>query len=95
MQERRREMLEPITKDINPKAYEVQYIELGVELADIYSAMFDVQYEHFSRIGKAPKKSEAAVMNSHGTKSISWSKEICGIILTMEGKFEYAQAILN
>lgn len=88
MQERRKELLEPITKEINPKAFEVQYIELGVELADIYSAMFDVQYEHFNRIGKgrelrdhflkeAPKKSEATLMNSHGLKSIEWSKEIC------------------
>lgn len=95
MQERRKEMLEPITKEINPKAYEVQYIELGVELGDIYSAMFDVQYEHFNRIGKAPKKTEATLMNSHGLKSIEWSKEVCTIILKMEGKFEYAQAILN
>lgn len=70
MQERRRELLEPITKEINPKAFEVQYIELGVELGDIYSAMFDVQYENFNRIGKAPKKSEASLMNSHGLKSI-------------------------
>ena len=42
MQERRREMLENIMKEINPKAYEVITIEIGVELSDIYSAMFDV-----------------------------------------------------
>ena len=42
MQERRKEFLEHIMKEINPKAYEVMVIELGVELSDIYSAMFDV-----------------------------------------------------
>lgn len=47
MQERRRELLEPLLKEINPKAYEVMIIEIGVELADIYGAMFDVQFEDF------------------------------------------------
>jgi hypothetical protein len=42
MQERRKELLEPIMSQINPKAYENMIIEIGVELADIYSAMFDV-----------------------------------------------------
>ena len=49
MQERRKEFLEHLMKELNPKAYEVSVIELGVELADIYSAMFDVQYEYFNR----------------------------------------------
>jgi KIF-1 binding protein C terminal len=34
-------------------------------------------------------------MNDCGLKSIQWSKEIAQIILKMEGKFDYAQAILN
>ena len=46
-------------KELNPKAYEVMVIEIGVELADIYSAMFDVQYEYYNNIGKPPKKAEA------------------------------------
>lgn len=32
MQERRKELLEPLMTELNPKAYEVQLIELGVEL---------------------------------------------------------------
>jgi len=32
MSERRRELLEPLMTELNPKAYEVQIIELGVEL---------------------------------------------------------------
>jgi hypothetical protein len=59
MQERRKELLEYIMKELNPKAYEVMVIEIGVELADIYSAMFDVQYEYYNNIGKPPKKAEA------------------------------------
>jgi hypothetical protein len=59
MQERRKELLEPILAELNPKAYEVNIIEIGVELSDIYSAMFDVQYEDFSRRGVKPKRSEA------------------------------------
>lgn len=47
MQERRKELLEPILAELNPKAYEVSIIEIGVELADIYSAMFDVHYEDY------------------------------------------------
>ncbi len=56
MQERRRELLEPLMTELNPKAYEVQIIELGVELQDIHGAMFDVTYEDFARRGVKPKK---------------------------------------
>ena len=56
MQERRRELLEPLMTELNPKAYEVQIIELGVELQDIHGAMLDVTYEDFGRRGVKPKK---------------------------------------
>ena len=46
MQDRRREVLEPILSEINPKAYEVQTIEIEVELSDVFSTMFDVKYEN-------------------------------------------------
>jgi KIF-1 binding protein C terminal len=95
MQERRKELLEFIMKELNPKAYEVMVIEIGVELADIYSAMFDVQYEHYNRIGKPPKKAEAQVMNDHGLKSIEYGKSTADIILKKEDKYVYAQAIMN
>ena len=45
MQERRKELLEPLMTELNHKAYEVNVIELGVELQDIYGATFDVIYE--------------------------------------------------
>jgi len=95
MQERRKEFLEHIMKEVNPKAYEVMVIELGVELSDIYSAMFDVQYEFYNRQGKAPKKAEAQMMNGHGLKSIEYSKSTADIIIKKEDKFVYAQAIMN
>lgn len=43
--DRRRDLLEPIIQEINPKAFEVQVIEIEVELSDIYSAMFDLKLE--------------------------------------------------
>lgn len=47
MQERRKELLEPILKEISHKAYEVMVIEISVEVNDIYGAMFDVCYEDY------------------------------------------------
>ena len=44
MHDRRREVLEPIINEINHKAYEVQVIEIEVELSDIFSSMFDIKY---------------------------------------------------
>jgi hypothetical protein len=70
MQDRRKDILEKIIKEINPKAYEVTLIEMSVELSDIYSAIFDVWYEGFARSGKPLKKAEAKVMNESGLKSI-------------------------
>lgn len=95
MQERRRELLEPIIAEVNPKAFENVVMEIGVELADIYSAMFDVMYESQNKSGKPLKKSETAQMNANGLKSIQYSKQVCEIILRMEDKFTYAQAIMN
>lgn len=90
MQNRRIELLEPILKEINPKAYEVMVIEIGVELSDIYSAMFDVHYEDFLRREVKPKKSEAKVMNGFGLKSIEYSNQVKEIILKREEKYDYA-----
>ena len=47
MQERRAELLEPILKEINPKAYENFFIELGAELSDIFSTIFDIRFTDF------------------------------------------------
>ena len=56
MQERRKDTLEPITKELNQKAYEVTIIELEVELSDIYSCLFDLKNEELATLLK-PKKS--------------------------------------
>ena len=42
MLDRRRDLLETIMKEINPKAFEVMVIEIGVELSEIYGALFDI-----------------------------------------------------
>ena len=63
MHDRRREMLEQIIKDINPKAFEVQVIEIEVELSDIFSSMFDINYQEIQQNPKAPKKAEIDELN--------------------------------
>ena len=89
MQERRRDLLEPLIKEINHKAYEVIIIELGVELSDVYGAMFDVCYEDLNQKGIKPKKSESASINANGLKSIEHSKQVIEIILKREEKYDY------
>ncbi|TNV82669.1 hypothetical protein FGO68_gene10000 [Halteria grandinella] len=95
MQERRVAILEPLLGELNPKAYEVMTIEMAVELADVYSAMFDVIYEDHQAKGTKPKQAEADVMNKHGENSIKQGKYAREIILKKEEKYDYAQAILN
>ena len=89
------ELLEPIIVEINPKAYEVIMIEIGVELSDIYLAMFDVIHSDYINRGVQPKKAEASFMNSYGLKSIENSTKVKEIILKKEEKYDYAQAMLN
>ena len=95
MQDRRREVLEPILSEINPKAYEVQTIEIEVELSDVFSTMFDVKYENIRAQTKAPKKQEIMEMNTLGKKSIKLSEDVIEIILKKEDKYEYVQAVFN
>lgn len=95
MHDRRRELLEPIIGEINHKAYEVQVIELEVELSDIFSSMFDIKYDEIKANPKAPKKSEVDELNQLGLKSINYSHHVVDIILKKEEKFEYLQAITN
>jgi hypothetical protein len=59
MQERRVAILEPLVSELNPKAYEIMTIEMLVELADVYSAMFDVHYEDIQAKGGKPKVADA------------------------------------
>lgn len=57
--------------------------------------MFDVMFEDLRSRGGKPKRSEAATMNGHGLKSVSYSKQVTDMILKKEDKYVYAQAILN
>lgn len=88
MSDRRREALEAIIKEINPKAYEVFFIEIGVELADIYHATFDVVLEDLRQ--RKPKKGETARLNGLGLKSVEHSRRVAEIILSKEEKYDYA-----
>jgi hypothetical protein len=45
MTERRKELLEPILNELNPKAYEATVQEIGAELSDIYQTLFDIKYD--------------------------------------------------
>ncbi|CDW81364.1 kif1-binding protein homolog [Stylonychia lemnae] len=95
MQDRRRELLEAIIKDINPKAYEVQVIELEAELSDIFSSMFDIKYDEIKQSPKAPKKADFDELNQIGQRSIYYSHDVVEIIMKKEEKFDYLQAVVN
>mmetsp|Transcript_35831 Transcript_35831/g.26618 ORF Transcript_35831/g.26618 Transcript_35831/m.26618 type:complete len:126 (-) Transcript_35831:216-593(-) len=95
MTDRRREILEPLFKELNPKVYEGYLAEVGAELSDIYQTLFDVKYEQLKERTSNPKKSEIKLMNDFGLKSVEFSRKIIEETLEKEDKFEYAQAILN
>ena len=90
MQDRRREILEPLIKELNPKAYEATIQELGVELSDIYQTMFDIKYDTIQAATTKPKKADIEQMNTLGQKSIDYSKSILTTIMEREDKFDYA-----
>ena len=56
MNERRKEMLENILKELNPKAFEATCQELIAELSDIYQTLFDIKYEIIRLSKTKPKK---------------------------------------
>ncbi len=89
MQDRRRDLLEPILSEINAKAYEIQVIELEVELSDIYSTLFDIKYEAIKVATKQPKKSEFEELNTLGFKSIHYSQHAVEVIMKREEKYDY------
>lgn len=74
MQERRREMLEPLLQEINPKAYEATVQEIGAEMSEIYQTIFDVKYEQIKESTAKPKKQDIDYLNDCGLKSIHYSK---------------------
>ena len=45
MTERRRDTLEPLLHELNPKAYEATCQEIGAELSDIYATLFELKYD--------------------------------------------------
>lgn len=76
MTDRRRELLEPLLKELNPKAYEATCQEIGAELSDIYQTLFEIKYDEIKDNSKTPKKNELDAMNSIGFKSIEYSRLI-------------------
>eukprot|EP00350_Pseudokeronopsis_sp_OXSARD2_P012228 CAMPEP_0170566528 /NCGR_PEP_ID=MMETSP0211-20121228/79901_1 /TAXON_ID=311385 /ORGANISM="Pseudokeronopsis sp., Strain OXSARD2" /LENGTH=114 /DNA_ID=CAMNT_0010887733 /DNA_START=991 /DNA_END=1335 /DNA_ORIENTATION=- len=95
MTDRRREILDSLHKELNPKAYEGTLAEVGAELSDIYQSLFDIKYDCLKETKVIPKKSEIKLMNELGFKSMEYSRMIIEEALGKEEKFEYTQGILN
>lgn len=95
MTERRRELLDHLLKELNPKAYEATCQELQAELSDIYQSLFDLKYDELKLSKNAPSKADLDLMNNLGNKSIHFSNIIIESVVSKEEKFEYAQAVLN
>lgn len=69
MYEKRLELLEPIFKEINPKAYQAMWQKLLVTLAEIYNDMFEHKFTDFNN-QKKPKPEKIDQMNKYGEESI-------------------------
>jgi hypothetical protein len=88
MLDRRVLLLEPIIKEINNKVFVVQWQELALELAEIYSEIFESKYEIMRIKQMKPKQSQLDEINTACDKAIKYYKDI---LLFIEVEYEKAQ----
>lgn len=83
--EKRKDLLEPLQKQLNPKAYPAFYQKLLVELAEIYNEMFENRFqEYFIKSEIRPKKNKLDAMNMYGYKSIENYENIEKILVEQQ-----------
>lgn len=100
--EKRKDLLEPLQKQLNPKAYASFSQKLLVELAEIYNDMFENRFQEYFMKGseKIPKKNRVDLMNGYGFQCIKKYEEIENILNEQqkeqkENTKEYCQSIIN
>lgn len=100
--EKRKDLLEPVHKQLNPKAYPGFVQKLLVELAEIYNEMFENRFNEYflSNNSQKPKKIKLDAMNNYGFMSIKSYEEIEKILMEQEKEQkekskELCQSIIN
>ena len=76
MEERRINLLEPIYNTINHKVYVIQWQEISLELAEIYSEIFESNYELLRLHQKKVTSKEIEEINSKGEKGLFYYNDI-------------------
>ena len=76
MEERRINLLEPIYNAINHKVYIIQWQEVSIELAEIYSEIFESNYELLRLRQKKVTSKEIEEINSKGEKGLFYYNDI-------------------
>lgn len=79
MLEKRKEMLEPLLKELNPKAYPATWQRILVEVSEIVNDQFNLKV---AKVGAKGVPSDEKISSScHlGKKSISYYEEIVKIL---------------
>ena len=95
MNERRKDLLEPLMTELNPKAFEATLMEVSAELGDIYQTLFDLKYDTLKDSKKKPSKNELNALNDLGFKCLKFSEKTIEEIVKREDKFDYIQSFLN
>ena len=92
--EKRAEILEPIRKALNPKAYPGFYDNLIVELAEIYNELTENLLNNSIINGK---KTKIEKINGYGLKTIEMYKEIENVLLEQkeDKNKDYYQSVIN
>jgi len=104
MLERRRDLLEPIVTELNPKAFENTWQILLNELGEIYNEMFEMKADEAAKISKTKKagitESLVSETNSYGLKCVEHLSQVIefyerSMVNQPESKEEFLDAIVN
>lgn len=100
--EKRRDLLEPIQKQLNPKAFPAYTQKILVEIAEIYIEMFENRFHELFLKGEAkPKKAKVDAMNQYGQAAIAAYEKIEKILLEQQKEQkenmpkEHYQSLIN
>jgi len=99
--EKRKDLLEPLQNQLNPKAYPAFCQKLLVELAEIYNEMFENRFhELFLKNDAKPKKNKVDAMNKYGFAAIGEYQKIEKMLLEQQKEQkdqpkEHYQSIIN
>lgn len=100
MLERRRDLLMPLHKELNPKAYQNTWERVLVELASICNELFETKFKILFEASreKVPSQNKIKAMNECGYQAIGFYKDIERTLTEstdVEKNVEYYQSLIN